>query len=199
MKKPNVKKLFFAKEKFIKENNSSFGKAFLGKKRFLLKYIIIATVLYIIWIPLADTYLLLLLKTNVAYFNLVGYSVTLDISEQYFGNQGMFSSIPPFIALVLITPNLKPLKRLNVAMIIASVIFLIEAITLIFYLYYAYVYVPMGLFYEVMVYFLPTCRVAIPFLVWIGLAYKVLLLEGFKVKEGEGDVDRKKQKSEIVK
>lgn len=152
----------------------------------LPKYIVIATILYLIWIPLANIYWLLLLKTSAAYFNIVGYNVALaTVPEQYvtnLGRFGMFSCIPPFTALILITPKLKPLKRISIAMFIISIVFFIEAIRIILYSYYIYFDVSFGLFSEVMNYFLPTCNVAVPFLIWAGLAYKEVLFKKSGIK-----------------
>lgn len=140
-------------------------------KILLLRYVIIATVIYLIWIPIADAYSTVLIKANIAYFKLIGYTIYVHAEQIGSYNRGMFSCIPPFIALVLATPKLEPLKRMGLTAVISSIIFLIDVISLIVYIYYTYIYLSQGLFYQVFISFIQICNVTIPFLVWFWFAF----------------------------
>jgi len=176
------------------------SKGLLGKySSFLIKFILLSTLLYLIWIPFASAYFLAILKITAAYFNLIGIEVSLNPTPDFLYYQGIRSCITPFISLVLAT-NLsfkkkalpkKPFfekkitKRTFSLSLRESAILkgLIVGIPILFFfrviLQISYVYLqirPTNEFYSIFVIFLSgTCRVALPFLLWLSLTYKQLL------------------------
>ena len=182
---------------FNPDENKSRG--FLGKySSFLLKFLFFSTILYILWIPVASAYFSVILKITAIYFELIEIAMPLSPSQDFLYSQGIHSSIPPFIALMLAT-NLylekKALLSKNIKKIFSNFfslqfffppkIFLKKTIVGILILFtfrvilqISYVYLlipPTGEFYSLFVIFLSgTFRVALPFLLWFALLYKKL-------------------------
>lgn len=161
------------------------GKMNIGKySRFLIKFLLFATILYLAWIPLAAAYYLLLIKIQIAYFNIIGVGAALNFDENYFYVQGMRDSIPPFIALVLATPDIRPKKRLFIIALGTGILFFFRLVLLITY---AYLPIFQGEFYAIFVVFLSgTFRIALPFLIWFLFASRQIL-----PKEFFGEKDKK--------
>ena len=178
---------------------------------FLIKFLLFSTALYLLWIPFASAYFSAVLKTTAAYFGLIGIEITLNPAHDYLYSQGIRSCIPPFIALVLATNlSLKPFlekktftKRTFFLSLRESAILkgLIIGIPILFFfrviLQISYVYLqirPTGEFYSIFVIFLSgTCRVALPFLLWLALSYKQIypLLKPEKYTKGESGEDKR--------
>ena len=160
-------------EKLYKRGSS---KGFQGKySPFLIKFLLFATVLYLIWIPFASAYFSAILTTTAAYFNLIGISLEINPAPDFLYSQGIRSCIPPFIALVLATPKTKWKKMAFLIGVGIPILFLFRVILQISYVYLQIPPAP-GEFYGISVIFLSgTCRVALPFLLWISLTYKQLL------------------------
>jgi hypothetical protein len=92
----------------------SFSAGFLTKKKylgkytsFLLKFLFFSTLLYLLWTLIAPTYFSAVLKITTAYFELIGFSLELNLTPDLLYSQGIRSCIPPFIVLVLATPKIK--------------------------------------------------------------------------------------------
>jgi len=168
------------------------SKGFQGKySPFLIKFLLFSTLLYLLWVPFAAVYFSAILRITAAYFGLIGIGITLNPAHDYLYSQGVRSCIPPFIALVLATNlSLKPFlekktftKRTFFLSLRESAILkgLIIGIPILFFfrvilqISYVYLQIPPapGEFYAVFVIFLSgTCRVALPFLLWLALGYK---------------------------
>jgi hypothetical protein len=143
---------------------------------FLIKFFLFATILYLVWMPLAITYYLLVVKLQIAYFHLIGTGATLNFNEEFFYAQGMRDSIPPYIALVLATPGIRPLKRLFIIALGSGILLLFRVILLISYTYLSLF---QGEFYGTFVIFLSgTFRIALPLLIWFLFANKQILPGG---------------------
>ncbi len=150
---------------------------------FLIKFILLSTLLYLLWIPFASTYFSAILKITAAYFKLIGIEVSLNPTPDFLYSQGIRSCIPPFIALVLATPKIKWKKVAFLIGIGIPVLFVFRTILQISYIYLQIP--PTGEFYGIFVIFLSgTCRVALPFLLWLSLAYKQILPAKREVREG---------------
>ena len=159
----------------------------LGKySTLLIKFLIFSTILYLIWIPFAPAYFSAILKITAAYFNLVGIEVSLNPTPDFLYSQGIRSCIPPFIALVLATPKIKWKQESFLFALGIPILFFFRVILQISYIY-LYIPPPPGEFYALFVIFLSgTCRVALPFLLWISLTYKQLLARPEPVKGSKG-------------
>ena len=194
-----MKKDLFTAES-AENTESQENKRFPGKyTSFLIKFLFLSTLLYLLWIPFASAYFSAILKITAAYFELIGISLEAPTSDLLY-SQGIRSCIPPFIALVLATnislkkkdfPKEKTQKIFTKPFCLQigfpSTLFLkglIIGIPILFFfrviLQISYVYLqippPPGEFYGIFVIFLSgTCRVALPFLLWISLTYKQLL------------------------
>ena len=164
------------KEVFFLSKGSFFRKKVFGEySTFIIKFLLFATVLYLIWIPFASAYFSVILTTTTAYFHLIGISLETNPAPDYLYSQGIRSCIPPFIALVLATPKIKWKKMAFLIGIGISILFLFRVILQISYVYLQITPAP-GEFYGIFVIFLSgTCRVALPFLLWFVLTYKQLL------------------------
>ena len=171
----------------------SFSTGFLSKKKcrgkyssFLIKFILLSTLLYLLWIPFASAYFSAVLKTTATYFGLIGIEITLNPTHDYLYSQGIRSCIPPFIALVLATPGIVWKKKSSLIALSMPLLFVFRTILQISYIY---LQIPpaLGEFYAIFVIFLSgTCRVALPFLLWFALTYKQLLARPEPVKGKHG-------------
>ena len=155
---------------------------------FLIKFLLFSTLLFLLWIPFAPAYFSAISKITSAYFGLIGVSLK-DPTHDYLYSQGIRSCIPPFIALVLATNlSLKPflekkcftkffllresaiLKELIIGI---PILFFFRVILQISYVYLNFF---QDEYYGIFVIFLSgTCRVALPFLLWLSFTYKQLL------------------------
>ena len=159
----------------------SFSTGFLSKKKcrgkyssFLIKFVVFSTALYLIWTLIAPAYFSTILKITAAYFKLIGIEVSLNPTPDFLYYQGIRSCIPPFIALVLATPGIKWKKMASLIALGIPILFLFRIILQISYVYLQIP--PVSEFYGIFVIFLSgTCRVALPFLLWLSLTYKQLL------------------------
>ncbi|MHC1610387.1 MAG: hypothetical protein ACXQTW_02100 [Candidatus Methanospirareceae archaeon] len=152
---------------------------------FLIKFILLSTLLYLLWIPFASAYFSAVLKTTAAYFGLIGIEITLNPTHDYLYSQGIRSCIPPFIALVLATPGVKWKKMASLIALGIPALFVFRTILQISYVYLQIP--PVSEFYAIFVIFLSgTCRVALPFLLWFALTYKQLLARPEPVKGEHG-------------
>jgi len=176
---------------------------------FLIKFFFFSTALYFIWAVIASAYFSLVLKLTATYFELIGMEIALNPTSEYLYSQGIRSCIPPFIALILASNFLfqrkfdqRKSRYLSLSLEGKSILRgLIIGIPILFFfrviLQISYVYLQIspapGEFYSIFVIFLSgTCRVALPFLLWLALTYKQIfpLLkpeEYTKGKSGLGD------------
>jgi hypothetical protein len=152
------------------------SKGLLGRySSFLIKFLLLSTLLYILWIPFASTYFIAILKITVAYLAFIGIEVSLNPTPDFLYSQGIRSCIPPFIALVLTTPKIKWKKKSFLIALGIPILFLFRVILQISYVYLQ-IPPPPGEFYAIFVIFLSgTCRVALPFLLWFAFTYKQIL------------------------
>ena len=172
--------------------NREESKGLLGKYTpFLIKFLLFSTALYLLWIPFASAYFSAILKITAAYFTLIGIEMSLNPTPDFLYSQGIRSCIPPFIALILATnlsfkPFLEkkfarettPLSSIRESAILKGLIIGIPVLfffRVILQIAYVYLQIPPapGEFYSIFVIFLSgTCRVALPFLLWLALGYK---------------------------
>ena len=196
--------LAFCKRVVERLYNPEGRKGLFGKYTlFLIKFLFLSTLLYLLWIPFASAYFSAILKITAAYFELIGISLEAPTSDLLY-SQGIRSCIPPFIALILATNlslekksvtkrtfflSLKESAILKGLIIGVPILFFFRVILQISYVYFQ-IPPPPGEFYGIFVIFLSgTCRVALPFLLWISLTYRQLLArpEPQKyIKKGEG-------------
>jgi hypothetical protein len=174
-----MKKSFLLAQIFFCKKKKCFGKYTF----FLIKFLLLVTVLYLIWIPFASAYFSVILTITAAYFNLIGIEVSLNPTPDFLYSQGIRSCIPPFIALILATPGIK-WKRMSFLITLGiPALFVFRTILQISYVYLQIP--PVGEFYAIFVIFLSgTCRVALPFLLWFALTYKQILPAKRVAKEG---------------
>ena len=152
------------------------SKPFGRYSSFLIKFLLLSTLLYLLWIPFASVYFLAILKITVAYFELIGIEVSINPAPDYLYSEGIRSCIPPFIALILATPGIKRKRMSFLITLGVPILFFFRVILQISYVY-LHIPPPPGEFYQIFVFFLSgTCRVALPFLLWISLTYRQLLV-----------------------
>ena len=142
---------------------------------FLGKFLLFATLLYLLWIPVASVYFSAVLKMTGS---------PTPAAPDYLFSQGIRSCIPVFAALVLATGEVKcklksELKRKAKTLLVGvPVLFLFRVILQLSYVSLQNAPPPgPSEFYQIFVIFLSgTCRVALPVLLWFSLSYRQLLL-----------------------
>lgn len=163
------------------------------KKRYklLFRFLIFSFVFFIIWIRLGEMYLFLIAYTSNYLLQLMGYNITLAADGiPYFiyrgirigmeGSQLGNFNIVPFLALILATPDINPVKRIKMILMGMPVLFSLHVIDFIsrFPMYFhqseaariIYVSVALG-------------EIAVPFLLWFALSYKDILAQENKIKK----------------
>ena len=91
-----MKKDFLA---FYKSNGRFPGKY----STFFIKFFIFSAIFYFMWTLIASAYFSVILKIITVYFKLIGIEVSFNQSHDFLYSQGIRSSIPPYIALILAT------------------------------------------------------------------------------------------------
>ncbi len=173
--------LAFCKRVVERLYNHEESKGLHGKyTSFLVKFLFLSTLLYLLWISFASAYFSAILKITAAYFTLIGVEMSLNPTPDFLYSQGVRSCIPPFIALVLATNlSFKPfLEKKRFSAVLKGLIIGVPSLfffRVILQISYVYLQTPPapGEFYSIFVIFLSgTCRVALPFLLWLALGYK---------------------------
>ena len=87
----------------------------IGKKKNLRKYtilfgefIILTTILFLVWTQIAVYYAYLVLETTTLLFS----NITINYSKKQLFMLGMITSIPSFVSMTILIPNLKMNKKL---------------------------------------------------------------------------------------
>jgi len=202
------------KEDFCKCDGGVLGKY----SRFFIKFFIFSIIFYLIWTLIASAYFSLILKITTAYFELVGIEVSFNPTSEFLYSQGIRSSIPPYIALFLASTflwkrkfdfprsifNKTFLKSLMESAILRGLIigipilFLFRVLLQISYVYLQISPAP-GEFYAIFVIFLSgTCRVALPFLLWLALTYRQQILPLPRRLEPE-KLEKEEEKQQQIK
>ena len=156
------------------------------KINFLVKFLILTLVLFIIWIPVGNVYLLLLAWVSKAVLWVMGYQVTLITDgSPIFIYQGVEVgmkdahlanfNIVPLVALILATPGVKMVRRVNM---LAIGMFLLFAMHTIDFVSHFPMYFSGSGIAETVYIFMAVGEVAVPFVVWFLLAYKEILGNG---------------------
>jgi len=201
---------------FCKSN----GGGVLGKySTFFIKFLIFSIISYLIWTLIASAYFSVILKLTTAYFEFVGIEVSFNPTSEFLYSQGIRSSIPPYIAIFLASPfpwkrnlyfprsifNKTPLKSLMESAILSGLIigipilFLFRVVLQISYVYLQLSPAP-GEFFAIFIIFLSgTCRVALPFLLWLALTYRQQILPTPPLRRLEREPEKldKKGKKQI--
>ena len=157
-----------------------------GKINFLVKFLILTFVLFLIWIPVGKVYLLLLAWASKAVLWVMGYQVTLVTDGSpifiYHGAAvGMKDAhlanfnIVPLVALILATPRIELVRRVNMLVIGMFLLFTMHIIDFVshFPMYFG----GSGIAETVYI-FMAVGEVAVPFVVWFVLAHKEILENG---------------------
>ena len=157
-----------------------------GKINFLVKFLILTFVLFLIWIPVGKVYLLLLAWVSKAVLWVMGYQVTLVTDGSpifiYHGAAvGMKDAhlanfnIVPLVALILATPRIELVRRVNMLVIGMFLLFTMHIIDFVshFPMYFG----GSGIAETVYI-FMAVGEVAVPFVVWFVLAHKEILKNG---------------------
>ena len=157
-----------------------------GKVNFLVKFLIFALILFLIWIPVGNVYLLVLAWVSKAVLWVMGYQVTLITDGSpifiYHGVEvGMKDAhlanfnIVPLVALILATPRIEPVRRVKM---IAIGMFPLFALHIIDFVSHFPMYFGGSGIAETICIFMAVGEVAVPFVVWFVLAYKEILGNG---------------------
>jgi hypothetical protein len=151
-----------------------------GKINFLLKFFVIAFILFIIWIPVGKAYLLLLALVSKYLLWAMGYHVTLfwngtpyflylgtdiGMKNAHLGNY----NIIPLISLILATPNIALNRRLKMLMIGIFLLFCLHTVNFVSHFPR---YFDGSEIAGVVMSFIAVGGVAIPFVMWFMLAHK---------------------------
>ncbi len=154
------------------------------KINFLIKFLILAFVFFLIWIPLGEKYLLLLAWVSKYVLWVMGYHVTLvtDGSPFFLYHGAMIGmedahlanfNIIPLISLILATPRIEPVRRMKMLVIGLFLIFCMHVTDLVSH-------IPADLYgsgiAETVVIFMAVGEVAVPFVLWFVLAHKEILM-----------------------
>ena len=162
----------------------SGSKGLLGKYSvFFIKFLIFSAVLYLLWRMIAADYFFVAMKLTVAYFAVIeGINIPFEPSFELLYSQGMCSSIPVFIALVLATPGINRKKRLYISVFGVSVLTLFQVMLLISYIYLEGPSAPGALYAKVVFFLSGTGRAALLLMLWFVPVYKQMLPERRKIK-----------------
>ncbi|HIE32009.1 MAG TPA: hypothetical protein EYP67_06485 [Methanosarcinales archaeon] len=148
-----------------------------GKVNFLVKFLILSTVLFLIWIPLGKVYLLLLAWVSKCVLLIMGYNAGLVVDGSpvlfvYYGHVAVMENahlmnfnIIPLVALILATPRIELVRRITMLAIGIFLLFCMHVIDLVSHF----------TDYEVLVIFMAVGEVAVPFVLWFVLAHKEIL------------------------
>ncbi len=156
------------------------------KINFLVKFLILTFVLFIIWIPVGEVYLLLLAWASKCVLWVMGYQVTLITEGSpvfiYRGTAvGMEDAhlanfnIIPLVALILATPRIETVRRVKM---LAIGMFLLFAMHIIDFVSHFPMYFSGSGIAEIVVIFMAVGEVAVPFVLWFVLAHKEILGNG---------------------
>jgi hypothetical protein len=206
---------------FCKSN----GGGGIGKySTFFIKFFIFSIIFYLIWTLIASAYFSLILKMTTAYFEFIGIDISFTPPREFLYSQGIRSSIPPYIALILASTLSWKIKRdqrnlyfprsifdktvlkslresaiLSGLIIGIPILFLFRVLLQISYVYLQLSPAP-GEFFAIFVIFLSgTCRVALPFLLWLALTYRqqILPMPTRLEPESEKSMEKKKQQQKL--
>ncbi len=153
------------------------------KVNFLIRFLILTFVFFLIWIPLGETYLLLLAWASKSVLWVMGYHTTLVTDGTPFfichgariGMEGAHLSnfnIIPLVALILATPRIIPERRITMLAIGISVLFCMHVIDFVSHFP---MYFHGSMIAEIVVIFMAVGEVAVPFVLWFVLAHREIL------------------------
>jgi hypothetical protein len=153
------------------------------KINFLIKFLILAFVFFLIWVPLGEKYLLLLAWVSKYVLWIMGYHVTLVTDgTPFFIYRGIEIgmkdahlanfNIIPIVALILATPRIKPVRRMKMLAIGIFLLFCLHVTD--FVSHFPMVFHGSGIA-EIVVIFMAVGEVAVPFVLWFVLAHKEIL------------------------
>ncbi len=156
------------------------------KVNFLVKFLIFTFVLFLIWIPVGNVYLLVLAWVSKAVLWVMGYPVTLITDGSpifiYHGVEvGMKDAhlanfnIIPLVALILATPRIELVRR---AKMLVIGMFLLFAMHIIDFVSHFPMHFSGSGIAEIVVIFMAVGEVAVPFVLWFVLAHKEILGNG---------------------
>lgn len=191
---------------------------------FFIKFFIFSAIFYLIWTLMASAYFSLILKITTAYFGFIGIEISFNPTHDFLYSQGIRSSIPPYIALILATNLSFGRLRSSIAsqcekkalfgeesfrlifeglkknawmlLIGISILFLFRVLLQIFYVYLQISPAPSDYFAIFVIFLSGTCRVALPFLLWLALTYRQILpprLEPEKLEKKKQQLKTKKK------
>jgi hypothetical protein len=153
------------------------------KINFLIKFLILAFVFFLIWVPLGEKYLLLLAWVSKYVLWIMGYHVTLVTDgTPFFIYRGIEIgmkdahlanfNIIPLVALILATPRIEPVRRMKM---LAIGIFLLFCLHVTDFVSHFPMYFHGSGIAEIVVIFMAVGEVAVPFVLWFVLAHKEIL------------------------
>ena len=153
------------------------------KINFLVRFLILTFVFFLIWIPLGETYLLLLAWVSKYVLWIMGYHATLvtDGSPLFIYHGSMVGmenahlsnfNIIPLVALILATPRIVPVRRVKM---LAIGIFLLFCMHVIDFVSHFPMYFHGSGIAKTVVVFMAVGEVAVPFVLWFVLAHKEIL------------------------
>ena len=153
------------------------------KINFLIRFLALTFVLFLIWIPLGEKYLLLLAWVSKYVLWIMGYHVTLvtDGSPSFLYHGAMIGmkdahlanfNIIPLIGLILATPRIAPVRRMKM---LAIGLFFIFCMHVTDFVSHFPVYFHGSGIAEIVVIFMAVGEVAVPFVLWFVLAHREIL------------------------
>ena len=154
------------------------------KVNFLARFLVLTLVLFLIWIPLGEKYLVLLAWVSKYVLWVMGYHVTLVtegtpffICRGYMIGMGEYAhlvnyNIVPLVALILATPRIEPVRRVKM---LAIGVFLLFVMHIADFVFHFPMYFRGSGIAETVVVFMAVGEVAVPFVLWFVLAQKEIL------------------------
>ena len=153
------------------------------KINFIIKFLILTFVLFLIWIPLGEKYLVLLAWVSKYVLWVMGYNATLVTNgSPFFLYHGAMIAmenahlanfnIIPLVALILATPRIDLIRRMKMLVIGLFLLFCMHVTD--FVSHFPMYFHGSGIA-EIVVIFMAVGEVAVPFVLWFVLAHKEIL------------------------
>ena len=153
------------------------------KINFIIKFLILTFVLFLIWIPLGEKYLVLLAWVSKYVLWVMGYNATLVTNgSPFFLYHGAMIAmenahlanfnIIPLVALILATPRIDLIRRMKM---LAIGLFLLFCMHVTDFVSHFPMYFHGSGIAETVVIFMAVGEVAVPFVLWFVLAHKEIL------------------------
>ena len=160
--------LIFVVGLFVIWHNVIIEKNSYLKKYIVLfgKFVVLVSILFLIWTQIAVHYAYLILMTITILFN----DITINYNETQLFMVGMLSPIPSFIALIAITPQIRWKKKLGFIGIGSGLIFLLGILLEIIYIFTEFN--KNSIFIDFTAGFLfGTSKIILPLCIWAILVY----------------------------